>query len=643
MILGAGVAARAQAPADAAPPPAETAPVAPAPTGEALDPSAPLATMPDLGVDWPELPAAAEADGQQAATESREERYDIVLNGLEKVDQDQVRKRFNGVSTLFKGRHDQANAAQIDLRARQDATALVEILRAEGYYDAEVTPRVQRVAGTDRLRVVLTASPGERYRFASVTLTGVPDDQKLLDAFPIKQGDVIDADKVTAAEASFKTALGKQGYAFAKAAEPEIEVDHATRTATLIMAVEIDGAKKRFGHISVTGQKLFSAKHVQEIARFHPGDRYNASLLDDLRRALIQTSLVSVVKITPVRGSQPDTVDVVVHLERAPPRTIAAQLGYGTGEGVRAELSWTHRNFFPPEGAVTFAGVLGTKEQSLSAIYRRSNFHARDRFLTAQLSASHTKTKAYDAKTATIGIGIERQTNIIWQKKWTWSVGPKFLASDERDIEPSTGLPRRRTFLIMTLPATLAYDGSDDLLNPTRGFRLSGLLSPEESFRKGSVTYVRAQLDASGYVPLKGGKVVLAGRVRLGSITGAKLEDIAPSRRFYSGGGGSVRGYGYQHIGPRDANNDPIGGRSVAEFAMEARIRFGNFGVVPFFDGGNIYTSSLPRFTGMRYGAGLGVRYYTTFGPIRVDVGTPINPAKGDNPVAVYVSLGQAF
>src|SRR5262249_52664738 len=160
---------------------------------------------------------------------------------------------------------------------------------------AEVTPRVQRIAGTDRLRVLLTASPGERYRFASVALTGLPDDNaKLLAAFPVKQGDVVDADKVSAAEASFKAALGKQGYAFAKGAEREIEVDHATRTATLTMAVDIDGAKKRFGHISVDGQKLFSAHHVQEIARFHPGDRYDASLLDDLRRALIQTSLVSV-------------------------------------------------------------------------------------------------------------------------------------------------------------------------------------------------------------------------------------------------------------------------------------------------------------------------------------------------------------
>ena len=135
----------------------------------------------------------------------------------------------------------------------------------------------------------------------------------------------------------------------------------------------------------------------------------------------------------------------------------------------------------------------------------------------------------------------------------------------------------------------------------------------------------------------------IAGRVRLGSIVGASRERIAPSRRFYSGGGGSVRGYGYQHIGPMDVNGDPVGGRSLAEFSIETRVRFGDFGIVPFLDGGNVYSSSMPRLTGLRYGAGLGVRYHTSFGPIRVDVGTPLNPSKGDARVAVYVSLGQAF
>jgi translocation and assembly module TamA len=155
--------------------------------------------------------------------------------------------------------------------------------------------------------------------------------------------------------------------------------------------------------------------------------------------------------------------------------------------------------------------------------------------------------------------------------------------------------------------------------------------------------YTRVQLDASAYQPVTKG-TVLAGRVRAGTILGAPRDQIAPSRRFYAGGGASVRGYGFQSIGPRDPNNDPIGGRSLAEFALEARIRaFGNFGVVPFFDGGNIYTGGLPDLTGFRYGAGIGVRYYSNFGPIRVDLGTPINPQKGDSRLAVYVSLGQAF
>jgi translocation and assembly module TamA len=159
--------------------------------------------------------------------------------------------------------------------------------------------------------------------------------------------------------------------------------------------------------------------------------------------------------------------------------------------------------------------------------------------------------------------------------------------------------------------------------------------------------YSRLQIDASFYQPVTG-DVVLAGRTRLGTIVGASRDRIAPSRRFYAGGGGSVRGYGFQRLGPRDpVFDDPIGGRGLAEFALEARVRtplFNNaVSVVPFIDAGNISTSSLPGFDELRFGAGIGVRYHTNFGPIRVDVATPLNPQGGDPRIAVYVSLGQAF
>jgi translocation and assembly module TamA len=285
-------------------------------------------------------------------------------------------------------------------------------------------------------------------------------------------------------------------------------------------------------------------------------------------------------------------------------------------------------------------------EQLAGVELRRSNFLQRDQTLDTQFTVSHQKFDAYEARTILLAGNIERQSNFIWQKTWTWSYGAQLLATDENGVFSSSGLKDTRTFLIAAIPLTLGYDGSDSLLDPTRGFRLSGWISPEYSGHGKSLGYVRSQIDASAYYPASD-RVVVAGRVRLGSILGASDFDLAPSRRFYSGGGGSVRGYGYQQLGPKDMAGDPIGGRGLAEFSLEARIRLaqfgGNFGIVPFFDGGSLTTRAMPDLSKWRLAAGAGVRYYSTFGPIRIDVGIPLNRQKGDGPFAVTVSLGQAF
>ena len=630
----------------AAPVVAQVTPPAPPPEAP-LDPQSPMAPLPELGVEWPDLATepAAPADGQAgtAGDAAAALRYTVSIEGLPGLAAARIRTRFDQASTLKANERKDANVAQIDRRAREDAVLLADVLRAEGYYDASVDTRVA-TAGTGVV-VTLDAAPGPLYRFTGVTVNGLAAAGEKADAlrstFAIKQDDPLSADKVIAGQQALTTRLGEEGFPFAKVGQPEIVVDHDTRTATLALDVD-PGNARTFGRVVVPEKSLFSAEHIETIARFEPGDAFEASRLEDLRRALIQTGLVSTVKITPVPGATPDTVDVDVALERAPPRTIAGELGYGTGEGARAEISWQHRNLIPPEGAVTFRGVVGTQEQSIGAVLRRNNFRRRDHVLNASVTASHVDRNAYDAKSFQLAGSLERQTNIIFQKKWTWSLGGELLLSDERDTIGPLATPRRRTFFIAAVPTSLTYDGSDDLLNPTRGFRLSGRLSPELSFQGGTFGYARAQIDASGYQPLND-RTVLAGRIRLGTIAGAGADQIAPSRRYYAGGGGSVRGYGYQRIGPRDANNDPVGGRSLAEFSIEGRIRFGDFGIVPFFDGGNIYRTEYPTFTGIRFGTGIGARYYTNFGPIRVDVGTPINRQKGDARIAVYVSLGQAF
>jgi translocation and assembly module TamA len=633
----------------AAPARAQTAPapvVAPPAVPTLPEIAAPLADLPDIGVDWPDLSAdpAETAAGPATVTEATTEtRYRWRLDGVDGIGSALFRERFAQLSTLDANDGEPANAAQLDRRAREDAELVTTLLRGEGYYDARVATAIE--PGPTPL-VLLTAEPGTLYRFAGVSLEGVEaaggKADALRRAFALKADDPVNADAVAGGTAALRTTIGREGFPFARVDEPEVVVDRAARTATLSVAVA-PGTPRRFGRIvALPGNRVFGPDHVQEIARFQPGDPYDAGSLEDLRRALVQTSLVSSVELRPVETATPGVVDLGVRLEPAPPRTIAGEIGYGTGEGARSELSWTHRNFFPPEGALTLRGVVGTREQLGSVVYRRSNLGGRDRVFTAQLAAAHLNRDAFEADTFSLSGTLERQSTIFFQKTWTWSVGAELLASDERDVEVSTGNPRRRTYFIGALPASLGFDGTDDLLNPTRGVRVGGRLSPELSLQGQAFGYTRTQFDLSGYQPAGG--VVLAARARLGTILGAPRDEIAPSRRFYAGGGASVRGYGYQAIGPRDPNSDPIGGRSLTEIALEARVPvWGNFGLVPFLDGGNIYTSPLPKMSAFRYGAGLGVRYYSSFGPIRVDVGTPLNPRSGDSRVAVYVSLGQAF
>ena len=632
--------------AQVAPPPQPTDPAE-------LDPSAPLAPLPDLEVGWPDLnandssPAAAAAAAEPAA-DVGEHNYVLAIEGLRDVGgADELLEAFRQQSALEADRKDPANAAQITRRARADADLLEQLLRSQGYYDADVEPRTETAGNV--VRVVLEASPGAQYRFASVELPGLeaagPETARLRDVFAVKAGEPVIAQDVIAAGLALQTALGEQGFAEARLGEQQIEVDHITHLATLVLPVT-PGPVARFGAIRVSGKPPFSARHVWTIARFKPGEPFQRSKIDDLRRALISTSLVSVVEIRTVPANGGRTVDLAVRLEPAPSHTIAGELGYGTGQGARLEASWTNRNFLNPEGALTLRGVAGTREQLAGVQFRRSNFLQRDQVLNLQASASHQKFDAYEAKTIQLAGYIERQSNFIWQKTWTWTYGGEVLGTIERGVFDPSGVKDTHKFLIAALPVSLGYDGSDSLLDPTRGFRLAGRVSPELSARNGSFTYARVQFDASAYHPVSD-RVVAAGRVRLGTILGAGVFDIAPSRRFYSGGGGSVRGYGYQRLGPQDVDGDPVGGRGLAEFAGEARIRLkqfgGNFGVVPFFDGGSLTQEALPDFKDWRFAAGLGARYYSSFGPIRIDVGVPLNRQKGDGPLAVTVSLGQAF
>jgi translocation and assembly module TamA len=387
---------------------------------------------------------------------------------------------------------------------------------------------------------------------------------------------------------------------------------------------------------------------VKVLSRFKQGELYDSRKVDDLRRALVATGLFSSVAVDPVRTNEPgpngtEYVDLHVEQEAGPPRTLAGEVGYGTGQGFRAEATWAHRNLFPPEGALIAKVIAGTQEQGASGTFRRSNAGKRDKTFQAGALLNHQKYDAYEAFTAGLNVSWARQSTPIFQKRWTYTYGAEILLSNEQTtVDPATAEKKRLTYFIGSLPVQLGYDRSNDLLNPTKGFRANLRVSPEASLQGNVSPYVRATFDLSGYYPMSDA-LVIAARARLGTISGAARDQIAPSRRVYAGGGGSVRGFGYQELGPKDVNNDPIGGRAVNEFAVEGRYRFGNYGVVAFVDAGQVYESSMPQFSDIRYGVGIGGRFYTDFGPFRADIATPINRQPGESKFALYIGIGQAF
>jgi translocation and assembly module TamA len=528
-------------------------------------------------------------------------------------------------------------------RADRDLGRLADAAHSLGYWDAEFAYDID--TETDPAKVVVTVKSGPLYHVASVKVLGadgqllaIPDEKRL----PLKPGDPARTAPVVATETALLATLGESGHPFAKVENRRVEIDKDTQTMDVTYTLD-PGRVMRFGPPQIKGLERLDPDYVEGRIRWQRGTIYDASKVEETRRALIESGLFSTVQITPtVDPDNPEDVRMAIDATERLHRTVGAGLAYNTSQGFGARAFWENRDLFGYAENLRLSAEAGQQLDAFRANFRRPDFWAIDQDFLATAEAANDNPVAYRSRRAIATAGIERRFDHLVTGGISFEV-EKANVVQLASVTPMTGTQR---YELAGLPAYLKLDTTDNLLNPTTGYRAQLNATPAHIFSGSNLTFVSSLISGSTYWALGSEeRAILAGKLALGSLDGAPLSQLPSDQRIYAGGGGSVRPYGYLMAGPLAPNNVPIGGKSSLVLNLEARVKITeNIGLVPFLDAGSYYESPLPQLGRTPlYGVGLGLRYYTAFGPLRLDLATPLHKRSGDSPIQVYISLGQAF
>ena len=583
------------------------------------------------------MPAAVRAQEETDAQQSGIQ-YEPKIEGLEGSLKDTAEESLN----LFRLK-DRRPSSLPALRARLDADLEIvdKILKSEGYYGYRIDHRID--ATQKPVSVLLTVDPGTAYKLTRYDIhyldaeagSKLPADLKKIG---ITLGDPARAETIVNAQSKLIRQLGEQGHPYATVEDRTVLVHHADKTVTVALEVRA-GPATTFGPITVTGNERVEDAYIVRLADLRQGDTFNLSKMDDARRRLFGTNLFDTVTINrPQTFPGQPQLPVTIEVKEKDRRSVGLGGFYSTTEGAGVEASWTHRNLFGQGERLELGTRVAERELSAFADFLKPNVGRLDQNITARSDLKREDTDAYDQSSFANTVGVQRKLS----DHWKGSLAAAFETSRIRE----TDNPPAQEYLIVGFPAQLAYDGSNDLFDPSEGVRMTFDASPNQVFGDSTARFLLASVIGSTYHEVWPNKrVVLAARGHVASLLGAEVDDIPASRRLYAGGGGSIRGYDYQSVGPLDANNKPTGGRSLVEMSFEARIRITDtIGVVPFVDGGSASEDKFPATDSFQWAAGLGLRYYTPIGPLRFDVAFPLDRRPGiDDTYAIYVSLGQAF
>ncbi len=595
-----------------------------------------------------------------------------------------IRNAVMDASSLYKLRKDAPpDGEALARRAESDFGPVTDALWGAGYYNATVTISLgaasltvassdvaafARAAESYRNRAVapvaIKVDPGPLFRLRSIRVVNAVGIEFTRDELPprivgLKPGDPAIAADLRAAQARIVDYFRSQGRPLAKVQSIAPVVDHAAHVIDVTVTAD-PGPVAPFGEATMTGPDSFDPAIARSFLYIQPGDPYSPRAVQDARTSIRQIPAVGGVRITEgttldAYGRLPYQIDVEDRL----PYAVGASAQYSTTNGPGGQVYWEDRNVFGGaerlrlQADIFYAPPWYITSQSVQ------DFSIHD--LGGRLSASFLKPALWDTRNDLLVDALAERVS---------TAGAGFLGYEADDIDATAALRHRFSqyfsfqagvegqtgnatdalgrvnYTLVGVPLSVTYDSTDSKLDPTRGFRVTASAAGFPTFLGSSLDLVQAKARASAYYALDADqRFVLAGRVGLGAMGGPALDEIPANWRFYAGGGGSVRGYAFNSLGPTGPFDAVIGGRSLFEASAELRVKVNDtIGIVPFFDTGNAFASSFPNFSQPLYtSAGLGLRYFTAVGPIRLDVAFPLQRHVGTGPVAVYVSIGQAF
>ncbi|WP_310412966.1 autotransporter assembly complex family protein [Mycoplana sp. BE70] len=570
------------------------------------------------------------------------------------TDDDELKKAIEA-STLLK--QDEGKPVSGDLglviKARDDRDRILATLYEKARYGGVVEIRINGTPldslpplpdfPSGKVPVAVTVRPGPAFTFGTVTLSGDAAGRSPAD-YGLVHGARADSTIIIKAGEKVVADLKAEGRPLAKLTDRKAIADHKTNTVDVVIGAE-GGPVASVGDVTVAGAKGVDPGFVKYYSRINAGQPYSPERLTKAADRLRQLGVFSSVTIREAETLAPDgTLPMTIEVSEGKQRYFGAGAQFSTIDGFGLQGYWGHRNLFGRAESLRIEGTVngigegsGFDDIGYSAgfLFAKPGAFGPASTFTASLKAAIADTDAYYAKSLTLAVGATFELT----DRDTVSIGGEGAWMGVNDPFGDN------TYLTAAVPIEYVRDTRDDKLNPTTGYRAMINAKPTYEFDH-STFFSSFETSGSVYQALGAEeRVVLAGRLGAGTIVGAStLPDIPAPRRFYLGGGGTVRGYGFQDISPRNSDGDPIGGRSYVLASAEVRVNVTEkIGIVPFIDAGTVSRDEIPDFSDIRAGAGIGLRYATPFGPIRLDVAVPLNPYADGDSFGIYAGVGQAF